>query len=157
MTTRRKGKGAYMISAVSEMYDIHPQTLRLYEREGLLRPSRSDGNTRLYTDEDLERLEFILNLARDLGVNIAGIAIVLQMRERMEEMNRQMQGFVDYVRTEMLSRMQHMGQSPEAGLVPLRRPVVVASAAKSTGAAINPAPIESTRPASLPAKKRQAR
>jgi MerR family transcriptional regulator/heat shock protein HspR len=123
MATKRKGKGAYMISAVAEMYAIHPQTLRLYEREGLLLPSRSDGNTRLYTDEDLERLEFILNLARDLGVNIAGIAIVLQMRERMEEMNRQMQGFVDYVRTEMFSRMQE--QSPQAGLVPLRRPMVV--------------------------------
>ena len=127
MATKRKGKGAYMISSVAEMYEIHPQTLRLYEREGLLRPSRSDGNTRLYTDEDLERLEFILNLARDLGVNIAGIAIVLQMRERMEEMNRQMQGFVDYVRTEMLSRMQP--QQPGAGLVPMpmRRPVIVSA------------------------------
>jgi MerR family transcriptional regulator, heat shock protein HspR len=130
MVTKRKSKGAYMISAVAEMYEIHPQTLRLYEREGLLRPSRSEGNTRLYTDEDLERLEFILNLARDLGVNIAGIAIVLQMRERMEEMNRQMQGFVDYVRTEMLTRMQQQ-QTPSAGLVPmpmpisLRRPVIV--------------------------------
>lgn len=124
MATKRKSKGAYMISAVAEMYEIHPQTLRLYEREGLLRPSRSDGNTRLYTDEDLERLEFILNLARDLGVNIAGIAIVLQMRERMEEMNRQMQGFVDYVRTEMLSRMQQT-QAGQPGLVPMRRPVVV--------------------------------
>ncbi len=124
MATKRKTKGAYMISSVAEMYEIHPQTLRLYEREGLLRPSRSEGNTRLYTDEDLERLEFILNLARDLGVNIAGIAIVLQMRERMEEMNRQMQGFVDYVRTEMLSRMQQ-AQTSEAGLVPLRRPMVV--------------------------------
>ena len=114
MATKRKSKGAYMISSVAEMYEIHPQTLRLYEREGLLRPSRSEGNTRLYTDEDLERLEFILNLARDLGVNIAGIAIVLQMRERMEEMNRQMQGFVDYVRTEMLTRMQ---QQQQTGLV----------------------------------------
>jgi MerR family transcriptional regulator/heat shock protein HspR len=122
MATKRKSRGAYMISSVAEMYDIHPQTLRMYEREGLLRPSRSEGNTRLYTDEDLERLEFILNLARDLGVNIAGIAIVLQMRERMEEMNRQMQGFVDYVRTEMLSRMQQ-AQQPPAGLVPFRRPV----------------------------------
>jgi MerR family transcriptional regulator/heat shock protein HspR len=112
-----------MISAVAEMYEIHPQTLRLYEREGLLRPSRSEGNTRLYTDEDLVRLEFILNLARDLGVNIAGIAIVLQMRERMEEMNRQMQGFVDFVRAEMVSRWQP--QDPGAGLVPLRRPVIV--------------------------------
>ena len=123
MATKRKSKGAYMISSVAEMYDIHPQTLRLYEREGLLRPSRSEGNTRLYTDEDLERLEFILNLARDLGVNIAGIAIILQMRERMEEMNRQMQGFVDYVRTEMLTRMQQ-NPSTVAGLVPLRRPVI---------------------------------
>ena len=95
-----------MISAVAEMYEIHPQTLRLYEREGLLQPSRTVGNTRLYTDEDLERLEFILNLARELGVNIAGIAIILQMRERMEEMNRQMQDFVEYVRTEMLTKMQ---------------------------------------------------
>ena len=124
MATKRKSKGAYMISSVAEMYEIHPQTLRLYEREGLLRPSRSEGNTRLYTDEDLERLEFILNLARDLGVNIAGIAIVLQMRERMEEMNRQMQGFVDYVRTEMLTRMQQQ-QEPGVGLVPMRRPVVM--------------------------------
>ena len=106
MATKRKSKGAYMISSVAEMYGIHPQTLRLYEREGLLKPSRTEGNTRLYTEEDLERLEFILNLARDLGVNIAGIAIVLQMRERMEEMNRQMQSFVDYVRTEMLTRAQ---------------------------------------------------
>ena len=132
MATKRKTRGGYMISVVAEMYEIHPQTLRMYEREGLLRPSRSDGNTRLYTDEDLERLEFILNLARDLGVNIAGIAIVLQMRERMEEMNRQMQGFVDYVREEMLTRMaQH--QNPGTGLVPLKRITVVppVKAAKS--------------------------
>src|SRR5246127_322922 len=121
---RKRKQGPYMISTVAEMYDIHPQTLRLYEREGLLKPSRTEGNTRLYTDEDLERLEFILNLARDLGVNIAGIAIVLQMRERMEEMNRQMQGFVDYVRTEMLTRMQQQ-QEPGTGLVPMRRPMVV--------------------------------
>ena len=89
--TKRKSKGAYMISAVAEMYGIHPQTLRLYEREGLLKPSRTEGNTRLYTDEDLQRLEFILSLARDLGVNISGMAIILQMRERMEEMQRQIQ------------------------------------------------------------------
>jgi MerR family transcriptional regulator/heat shock protein HspR len=116
-----------MISAVAEMYEIHPQTLRLYEREGLLQPSRTEGNTRLYTDEDLERLEFILNLARDLGVNIAGIAIILQMRERMEEMNRQMQSFVDYVRSEMLTRMQQAGQPTpsSSAIVPLRKPVMV--------------------------------
>jgi MerR family transcriptional regulator/heat shock protein HspR len=124
MATKRKTRGGYMISVVAEMYEIHPQTLRMYEREGLLRPSRSEGNTRLYTDEDLERLEFILNLSRDLGVNIAGIAIVLQMRERMEEMNRQMQGFVDYVREEMLNRINQQ-QNPGSGLVPLRRPGLV--------------------------------
>ena len=128
MTAKRKSKGAYMISAVAEMYEIHPQTLRLYEREGLLKPSRTEGNTRLYTDEDLERLEFILNLARDLGVNIAGIGIILQMRERMEEMNRQMQSFVEYVRTEMLTRFQQ--NAPGAGaIVPIRRSTVVAKSA----------------------------
>jgi MerR family transcriptional regulator/heat shock protein HspR len=120
MPTKRKSKGAYMISAVAEMYEIHPQTLRLYEREGLLKPSRTVGNTRLYTDEDLERLEFILNLARELGVNIAGIAIILQMRERMEEMNRQMQDFVDYVRSEMLTKMQQGMPANEGAIVALR-------------------------------------
>ncbi len=125
MAAKRKSKGAYMISAVAEMYEIHPQTLRLYEREGLLKPSRTDGNTRLYTEEDIERLEFILNLARDLGVNIAGIAIILQMRERMEEMNRQMQSFVEYVRTEMLTHMQQAAQGATAAMVPARRPMMV--------------------------------
>ena len=130
MAAKRKSKGAYMISAVAEMYEIHPQTLRLYEREGLLQPSRTVGNTRLYTDEDLERLEFILNLARELGVNIAGIAIILQMRARMEEMNRQMQDFVDYVRTEMLAKMQQ-GMGPTDGaIVALRRPVVMPAATR---------------------------
>jgi len=129
MAARRKSKGAYMISAVAEMYEIHPQTLRLYEREGLLKPSRTDGNTRLYTDEDLERLEFILNLARDLGVNIAGIGIILQMRERMEEMNRQMQSFVEYVRTEMLTRFQQNAPGSAGAIVPIRRPTVVARTA----------------------------
>jgi MerR family transcriptional regulator, heat shock protein HspR len=107
------------------MYEIHPQTLRLYEREGLLKPSRTEGNTRLYTDEDLERLEFILNLARDLGVNIAGIGIILQMRERMEEMNRQMQSFVEYVRNEMLSRFQQATPTAPGAIVPMRKPVGV--------------------------------
>ncbi len=129
---KRKSKGAYMISAVAEMYDIHPQTLRLYEREGLLKPSRTEGNTRLYTDEDIERLEFILNLARDLGVNIAGIAIILQMRERMEEMNRQMHSFVEYVRTEMLAHVtQASGAASKSAMVPLRKPIIVPKAASA--------------------------
>ena len=119
---RKRGKGAYMISAVAEMYGIHPQTLRLYEREGLLKPSRTEGNTRLYTDEDLERLEFILTLARDLGVNISGIAIILQMRERMEEMQTNMQQFVEYMQKEMLAHFAGGMTDPSKGaIVPMRR------------------------------------
>ena len=115
-----------MISAVAEMYGIHPQTLRLYEREGLLKPSRTEGNTRLYTDEDLQRLEFILTLARDLSVNISGIAIILQMRERMEEMQRQIQDFVKYMQEEVINRASAAAAADAAkgAIVPLRRPVV---------------------------------
>src|ERR671910_375648 len=93
-----RSKAAYMISAVSEQYDIHPQTLRLYEREGLLKPSRSEGNTRLYTDEDLERLEVILSLTRDLGVNLAGVEIILNMREKMDSMQREFERFFEYLK-----------------------------------------------------------
>lgn len=122
--TKRKSKGAYMISTVAEMYGIHPQTLRLYEREGLLKPSRTEGNTRLYTDEDLQRLEFILSLARDLGVNIAGMAIILQMRERMEEMQRQIQEFVQYIQQEVLTRATAAADPSKGAIVPVRRTVV---------------------------------
>ncbi len=121
--TKRKSKGAYMISAVAEMYGIHPQTLRLYEREGLLKPSRTEGNTRLYTDEDLQRLEFILSLARDLGVNISGMAIILQMRERMEEMQRQIQDFVKYIQEEVLSRASAAADPSKGAIVPIRRTI----------------------------------
>lgn len=94
---KRKAK-TYTISAVAEMYDVHPQTLRLYEREGLLKPSRSEGNTRLYTDADLERLEVILSLTRDLGVNLAGVEIILNMRAKMDEMQREFERFFEYLR-----------------------------------------------------------
>src|ERR1041384_8730383 len=107
---KTRGKAGYMISAVAEMYNIHPQTLRLYEREGLLIPSRSEGNTRFYTDEDLEALETILSLTRELGVNLAGVEIILKMRKRMEEMRREMQEFVKYVEKEVTTRT---GESPE--------------------------------------------
>ena len=90
-----------MISAVAELYKLHPQTLRLYERVGLLKPSRSQGNTRLYTDSDLERLDVILTLARDMGVNLAGIEIILNMREKMVEMERQMAEFATVVQQEL--------------------------------------------------------
>jgi MerR family transcriptional regulator/heat shock protein HspR len=94
--TKKKTIG-YMISAVSEMYDIHPQTLRQYEREGLITPSRSDGNTRLYTQSDLERLDLILSLTRELGVNIAGVDIILNMRDRIEMINENMEKMFKYL------------------------------------------------------------
>jgi MerR family transcriptional regulator/heat shock protein HspR len=104
--TKSKGKAAYMISAVAEQYEIHPQTLRMYEREGLLAPSRSEGNTRLYTDQDLERLDVILKLTRELGVNLAGVEIILNMREKMEAMQRQIETFVSNLNKEISQHMQ---------------------------------------------------
>ena len=101
---KARSKAAYMISAVAEQYEIHPQTLRLYEREGLLKPSRSEGNTRLYTDSDVERLEVILHLTRDLGVNLAGVEIILNMRERMGEMQAQIQEFIASLNRELAAR-----------------------------------------------------
>ncbi len=111
-----------MISAVAEQYEIHPQTLRLYEREGLLKPSRSDGNTRLYTDEDLERLEVILQLTREMGVNLAGVEIILNMREKMEAMQQQIEEFVSTLNQELSSRVinNRSGESTHA-LVPFAR------------------------------------
>ena len=105
-TPKKKGRAGYMISAVAELYHLHPQTLRLYERVGLLKPSRSEGNTRLYTGADLERLEVILTLTREMGVNLAGIEIILNMREKMSEMQRQMKAFAEFVQQE-LSRDLH--------------------------------------------------
>src|SRR6187431_3149973 len=96
------GRGKYyMISVVAKSYGIHPQTLRLYEREGLLKPSRTEGNTRLYSDEDLKQLEVILNLSRDLGVNLAGIEIILNMRRKMEQMQADLNEFLGHVREEL--------------------------------------------------------
>ena len=100
----KRSKAAYMISAVAHTYKIHPQTLRLYEREGLLKPSRTEGNTRLYTEEDLQRLELILSLTREMGVNLAGVEVVLNMRSKMEQMQRQMEDFVKLVQRELMSR-----------------------------------------------------
>jgi MerR family transcriptional regulator, heat shock protein HspR len=86
-----------MISSVAESFQIHPQTLRLYERLGLLTPSRSEGNTRLYTNEDLQRLEVILTLTRELGVNLAGVEVILNMREKMEQLQKQVEEMIDFV------------------------------------------------------------
>ncbi len=101
MARQHKTKGSYTISVVAERFDVHPQTLRMYEREGLLQPSRTDGNTRLYTDEDIDRLDVILSLTRDLGVNLAGVEIILNMRSKMDAMQRQMREFVSYVNSSM--------------------------------------------------------
>lgn len=123
---RKKSKAAYMISAVSEQYGIHPQTLRLYEREGLLSPSRSDGNTRLYTDEDLVRLEVILQLTREFGVNLAGVEIILNMRQKMEMMQQQMHDFVETLNKEMAVRLTPPEPAEKNGLIPvIRMPSIV--------------------------------
>jgi len=90
-----------MISAVAQRYQIHPQTLRLYEREGLLKPSRTEGNTRLYSQDDLDQLETILTLTRDLGVNLAGVEIILNMRQKMDRMQHEVNEFMAYVKREM--------------------------------------------------------
>jgi len=120
MATRKTtgtGKAYYMISAVAQKYSIHPQTLRLYEREGLLKPSRTDGNTRLYSDEDLQRLETILSLTRDLGVNLAGVEIVLNMRQKMEEMQHEVNEFMEYVKGELARGLGDWEQRLNTALV----------------------------------------
>lgn len=101
-------QGLYMIGVVAARYNIHPQTLRLYEREGLLRPSRTEGKTRLYSDENLERLEFILSLVRDLGVNLAGVEVVLDLRNRMQKMQDEMNAALEA----MELRMREAGLDP---------------------------------------------
>ncbi len=111
------GKAYYMISVVAQRYNIHPQTLRLYEREGLLKPSRTDGNTRLYSDDDLERLETILSLTRDLGVNLAGVEIVLNMRERIEQMQGEVNEFMQYVKREMVKGLGDWEQRLNTAMV----------------------------------------
>ena len=116
---KAKSKAAYMISSVAEQYGIHPQTLRLYEREGLLKPSRSEGNTRLYTSEDLERLAVILHLTRDLGVNLAGVEIILNMREKMGEMQSQIQEFIATLNREWVFRAVPPVQEQRNGLIPV--------------------------------------
>ncbi len=118
MTRRTKtSKGYYMISAVATKYNIHPQTLRLYEREGLLKPSRTDGNTRLYSDDDLQTLETILALTRDLGVNLAGVEIILNMRRKMESMQKEVNEFMQYVKHELARGLGDWEQRLNTALV----------------------------------------
>ncbi len=104
----KEPKKYYMISAVAKMYNIHPQTLRLYEREGLLKPSRSQGNTRLYTDDDLKRLELILTLTREMGVNLAGVEIILNMRDKMEAIQRQVGELIQFIQKLLDERSEEL-------------------------------------------------
>ena len=105
------------ISMAAERLGMHPQTLRLYEREGLLRPSRTEGNTRLYSDEDLEQLETILSLTRDLGVNLAGVEIILNMRRKIEQMQSEVNEFMDYVKRELARGIDDWEQRLNTALV----------------------------------------
>ncbi len=133
---KKRGR-TYTISAVADHYNLHPQTLRLYEREGLLKPSRSEGNTRLYTDADLERLEVILSLTRDLGVNLAGVEIILNMREKMDAMQREFERFFQYLQTHAEEFAQFTESPPpeEGALVPLKRAAALRLRRQSTGKA----------------------
>ena len=142
-TRRQPGKAQYMISAVAQRYDIHPQTLRLYEREGLLRPSRTDGNTRLYSEDDLERLETILSLTRDLGVNLAGVEIVLNMREKMDRMQREVNEFMAYVKQELARGLGDWEQRLGTALVKSRPGDLVRSSPAPR--ATEPAPAKASR------------
>ena len=111
----------YTISVVAEEYGVHPQTLRLYEREGLIKPSRSAKGTRYYTEEDVERLELILNLTRDLGVNLAGVEIILNMREKMNRMQHEFENFLRYIRENIAQELFIPDESTKSALVPRRR------------------------------------
>lgn len=96
--------GVYRIGVISERFGIHPQTLRMYEREGLLRPARTEGNTRLYDADTIERLEIILTLTRDLGVNLAGVDVILHMKERMEKIQGDVHNVLSILREEANAR-----------------------------------------------------
>ena len=120
MAKSRQAK-KYTISVVAEEYGVHPQTLRLYEREGLIKPSRSAKGTRYYTEEDVERLELILNLTRDLGVNLAGVEIILNMREKMNRMQREFENFLQYIRENIAQELFSTDERAKSALVPRRR------------------------------------
>lgn len=121
MARTKATKKKFTISVVAEEYGVHPQTLRLYEREGLITPSRSAKGTRYYTEEDVERLELILNLTRDLGVNLAGVEIILNMREKMNRMQREFENFLEYIRQNVAQEMFSTDEQSKNALVPRRR------------------------------------
>ena len=109
----------YMISVVAELLGVHPQTLRLYEREGFIRPRRTQGNTRLYSERDVEEVRRVLHLTRDLGVNLAGVEVVLEMRRKMERMQAEMDEKIDFLRREMQKELER--QQARKALVRIER------------------------------------
>ena len=123
----KQKRALYMISVVADMFDIHPQTLRAYEREGLLRPARTDGNTRLYSEEDLRRIELILRLTKDLGVNLAGVEVILNMREHMSELQQRMNDMFQEMVRRMETEFKHLEHEQESaeGQVPVGRKGIV--------------------------------
>ena len=140
-----------MISAVAQKYNIHPQTLRMYEREGLLRPSRTEGNTRLYSEEDLEQLETILSLTRELGVNLAGVEIILNMRKRIQQMQDEVNEFMAYVKKELARGIDDWEQRLGTALVKSAPADLVraASPPPATDAPAAPAAVEDEPPAEV--------
>jgi len=126
MKAREKDRsGVFRIGAIAERYGIHPQTLRMYEREGLLRPARTEGNTRLYDTDTIERLEIILTLTRHLGVNLAGVEVILHMKQRMEKMHGEVQKMLGVLREEFESRRSGADQTLALAKIPGRRYAVV--------------------------------
>jgi len=117
MKRKKSQPGYFSISVVAKSYGIHPQTLRMYEREGLLKPSRTEGNTRLYAQEDVDRLEAILNLTRDLGVNLAGVDLILSMREQMEKMQSDVNELLEAFRHVLVEHLEDGQTKYENSLV----------------------------------------
>ena len=115
----KKEKGYYTIQIVSEIFNVTPQTLRLYEEKGLVQPSRSQGNKRLYTDADVEKLELVMRLTRDLGVNLAGVEVILNMRGKMMEMEKTYNEIVELLINDFQEMVSHLNEEGEEGLIPL--------------------------------------
>jgi MerR family transcriptional regulator/heat shock protein HspR len=131
--TSEKNKDKYYhISTVANLYNVHPQTLRLYEREGLLQPSRSKGNTRLYTEEDLEQLEFILNLTRDMGVNLAGVEVIMNMRNKMQKIEDEVNEFLNYIRIEFFEGREEEFENKRDSIVRINPTKIIKIEKKET-------------------------
>jgi len=123
--TDERDKPLFMISVVAEMLDIHPQTLRLYEREGLIVPKRTEGNTRLYSQEDIDKLRRVLRLTRELGVNLAGVEVILSMREKIEQMQEMMEQLICYIQTELQKKEANKSSYSSNALVKLTKKGIV--------------------------------